>query len=201
MQDTTSAETMVLLARHRSGDENALPSLILRYYPRVTRLVRARLGPERLARAEIEDYVQDVFVRILSSVDKFEKRSNAEFIDWVATAATNDIRNHARHDRAKKRGGDLAREVQRHAEESLAIEVAAETTEVPLKASRGEEQDRLDACVSRLLPQHREVIDYSVYTGYDWRTVAAKMGRTVEACQELLRRAKSELREKFLEQS
>lgn len=199
MDDPTSAQTFVLLTRHRNGDKSAMPQLIRRYYPRVTRLVRARLGAERLARAELQDYVNDVFVRVLTSVDQYEHRSDAEFIDWVAATAEHEICNHARHDRAKKRGGGLAREVQAHAESSLALDLGAETTAVPGKVSRLEEKERLDACVARLSPAHREVITLRDYAGYDWKTIAAKMGRpSAEACQELRRRALKELGETFL---
>lgn len=198
MDDQAAAYTQVLLARHREGDKTALQILIQRYYPRVERIVRTRLGAARLARATVADYVQDVFVRILESADKYEPRSDARWIDYVARLAQNEISNHARRDRALKRGGALAREVQRHAESSLDLEAAADTTAVPLKVSRLEEQERLDACVGELSEPHREVILLRRYMGFDWKTIAEEMGRpSPEACQELFRRALRELSDKM----
>ena len=51
---------MIAVLSPRPCNTTALSTLITRYYPRIERLVRARLGLVRLARASIGDYVQDV---------------------------------------------------------------------------------------------------------------------------------------------
>lgn len=198
--DDLPVETRVLLARHQAGDAAALATLITRYYPRIERLVRARLGPTMLVRASIGDYVQDVMVQIVQSAGQFQLRSDAHWIDYVAGMAENAIKNHARRDRAQKRGGRLAQQVRQYAESSLAMQMPADTTDVPGKASRREVEQRMDACVSRLSPAHREVVMLRRYVGYDWPTIAEQLGRTSpEACQELFRRAQEELRALWIE--
>lgn len=182
--------TRILLARHRAGDKTALEILFRRYYPRVARIVRIRLGPARLARASEDDYVQDVFRRMLESIHQYEERSDAHFIDWVAQIAQHVISNHARNDRAQKRGSGLVREMSQLADSSRELDHAAETTAVPDKAAYREDKEHLDACIARLAEPHREVILLRRFTGFDWQTIAEKMGRpSPEACQELYRRA------------
>lgn len=194
MEHRSGASTHVLIERHRAGDSAALPTLLQRYYPRVERIVRVRMGAARLAREEIADVVQGVFLRMITAVERFEPRDDARFIDNVARMAQNEISNHARRDRALKRGGGTAREVPLHAESATNWEIPADTTGVHSKASRAEELEILDQCLSGLSEAHREVIVLRDYAGGDWKMVAEAMGRpTVEACQELHRRARREL--------
>lgn len=196
MEPEPSDNTYALLARYRAGNKAALQTLIQRYYPRVERIVRVRLGAARLARETIADVVQDVFVRIIESAEKFEQRSDARWIDYVARLVQSEISNHACRDGARKRGGGLAREVQRHAESATNWDVPADSTAVHAKVARGEERDLVDACVAALPEAHREVVLLRGYAGCDWKTVADKMGRpSAEACQELYRRACREVRE------
>src|SRR5687767_12009336 len=57
--DSLEQSTNVLLSRHRAGDAAALEALVRRYYPRVERIVRVRLGAALLERETVSDVVQD----------------------------------------------------------------------------------------------------------------------------------------------
>lgn len=202
MEPETLAETQVLLARYRGGDRDALQTLCQRYYPRIERMVRVRLGPARLARETVADVVQDVFVRVIESAERYQERSDARWIDYVARMAQNEISNHARRDRALKRGGALAQAVRMHVESARNWDVPAQTTSIDGKAAQAEETELIDRFLSDLTEPHREVILLRSYADCDWRTVAELMGRSSpEACQELFRRAQRALREKVLGRS
>lgn len=201
MNDDHHDYTHELIVRHRAGDAGALEELLRRYYPRIERIVRIRVGPELLARAEIGDYVGVVIERVLGSFDSYERRTDAGFIDWITRLTENEIRNQVRHMRTKKRGGALAQRVRQLADSIADLEVRAETTAVPDKVARAELIARVDGCVGLLSEQHREVIVLRLYEGFDWKTIATKMQRpTAEACQELFRRARHELLERMIEQ-
>ena len=186
-------DSFELIRRHRAGDDEALGRLIQRYYPRIERMVRVRLGAALRSVETVADVVQDVLVRVLKGLDKFEARDDSRWIQWVAQLAQHEILNHARAERAQKRGGGLAHRVRMHAESATNFEIPAESTGVASKAARHEEVDRLDRCMEHLSEPHREVILSREYAGGDWKTVADCMGRTPEACQELHRRARMEL--------
>ena len=185
--------TYELINRYRAGDKRALGKLIKRYYQRIEDIVRARTGPHLLARRTVADVVQDVMVRIIESAKQYERRSNAEFIDWVATLVEREIRNLARHDRTKKRNDGVAGEVGKHVEAASQCEAVADSTAIVGKLVRREEAERLLQKLNQLSEEHREVILLRFHMGHDWQTIAGKLGRTVEACQELCRRAKREL--------
>ena len=204
MDSQPSANTYTLLERHRAGDAAALETLIKRYYARIKRIVRVRMGTALLARETLDDVVQDVLVRIVESAEKYEQRDDSRWIDYVARLAQNEISNHARRDRAKKRGGGVAQAVQMHAESASASQwdVPAETTGVSSKVACAEQAEIVDQCLSELADAHREVILLRDYADCDWRTVAELMQRpSAEACQELHRRARRALGEAFHERS
>ena len=154
-------------------------------------MVRVRMGSFLRAREEVDDAVQDVFVRVVESVEHFEDRGDARFIDWVARLVERELANHSRRERAQKRGGGTARQIQLYAESATSFDVPADTTGVASRVARNELIERVDACVGQLSAAHRDVILWREYAGADWKTVAEEMGRSSpEACQELYRRAR-----------
>ena len=187
-----STDTRALIARHRAGDPRALQDLFVRFYERVRRIVQVRMSRFLLAREEVDDVVQDVFIRVLDGVERFEERDDARFIDLIARMIQNELANHDRRERAQKRGGDLARLVRLCSDSGF--DVPADSTGVVSRAERREQIERLDSCLSQLSDAHREVVLWRQYAGADWKTVAEAMERpSPEACQELYRRARIEL--------
>ena len=68
-----------LVARFRGGDQSAFDEIVLGRQRRVTRLVHRLLGWP----ADVEDVVQDVFVAVLSNLQRF--RSDSSFSTWLTT--------------------------------------------------------------------------------------------------------------------
>lgn len=195
MDSQSTANTYVLLDRYRAGDRAALQALLQRYYPRVACIVRVRMGAALRERTSEEDVVQEVFLRIVESIDSYERREDAEWIDWVARLVQNVLSNEARHHGAKKRVA--AREVSMQASASgsggSGFDVAGGSS-VAGRAAQRELQELLEQCIGELAEDQREVVLLREYAGHDWRAVADKMGRvSAEACQELHRRARREL--------
>lgn len=188
--------TVALLRRHRAGDADALQELLRRYYPRVERIVRVRLGRALATKTTVDDLVQDVFLRVIESLDTYEERDDAGWIDWVAKLVQREISNQARYHRAAKRDGPMARVV--GADESeRGPDLPADTTAVPSKVSRDELKAVVDACLTELPENHREVVLLRDYAGLEWPAVAERMSSpTVPAAQELYRRARKSLAEK-----
>ncbi len=193
-REPSPESTFALLARHRAGDAAAIETLVARYYPRVERMVRVRLGATLRERETVADVVQDVFVRVIEGLEGYERRPDARWVDWVVRLAQNEISNHARRDRAKKRGGAIARQVQQHAESAATLDIPAGSTEVHARVARREAAQLVDRCLGDLSEPHREVILLRDYAGADWKDIAEKLQRpSPEACQELYRRARNDL--------
>ena len=160
-------------------------------------MARVRVGGRLLQRETIEDVVQDVLVRVLRGLEGYEPRSDARWIDWVARLAQNEISNHARRASAQKRHG-LALELESHADSTADWQLSSPATGASTAAMRREEAELVDSCLAELPEAHREVILWREYAGADWKTVAEEMNRpSAEACQELHRRARQELRRRL----
>ena len=72
-----SAEDEVLVAALQAGDTEALGKLFVRRAPEVRRLLLSVMGPN----AELDDLVQDVFLKVHRSIGKFRKE--ARFSTWL----------------------------------------------------------------------------------------------------------------------
>src|SRR5688572_31020291 len=81
-----------LIARWRGGDERAATMLVERHAPAVSRFV-AGMGE----RGEVEEVVQDAFVRAFGSLDRFREASSLR--TWLFAIARKLCRDRARSSR------------------------------------------------------------------------------------------------------
>ncbi|MEW6074616.1 MAG: sigma-70 family RNA polymerase sigma factor [Planctomycetota bacterium] len=178
--DPRTAVSLELVRRAQAGEHAALERLFARYYDRVRRIVRIRLGAGLRRMLDAEDILQETFVEAVRSFDAFEVREEARLIDWLGRIAENRIRAAARQARAAKR--DRAREVTLErlrssvASGALVPEPAASITLPGDRAAAAEERERLEECIAALKEEYREVILRRDYEGGSWATVASLMG-------------------------
>jgi len=167
-----------LIARWRSGDERAATMLVERHAQGIARFV-ASLGE----RDEIEEVVQDTFVRAFGSLDSF--RGDSTFRTWLLTIARNLLRD-------RQRGRNRARlhvEVQDHdlvsSSDALEGVVASET------------ERRLQAAVATLSPLQRSIFTLRVTEGLSYREIAMAVGSTEGAARVHYHNAMRAIREKI----
>jgi len=86
----------------RTGDEGAIAELYNAYFPRVYRYMLARTGNV----GDAEDLTEDVFIRVLDALGRFEWRQ-APFSAWIFRIAHNAIVSHQRRDGARGRQAPL----------------------------------------------------------------------------------------------
>jgi len=171
-------QTIDLVRRAQDGDAQALQALFGRYYERVRRMVRLRLGAALRHRLDSGDILQETFMEALRTFDRFEMRDQGSFINWLARLAENRIRDAADYHRALKRSA--GREVP--------LSPGDQSTEVDLglqaggllpseSADAAEQVQRLEAAIERLSDEERELILLRNYAGAAWETVARITGR------------------------
>lgn len=73
----------VLIQKIRAGDKQALGDIIDRYLPQLTAFFRYLRAPE----SNLEDLVQDTFIRMMAKLDLFE--NDKKFSTWLLTLAKN----------------------------------------------------------------------------------------------------------------
>jgi RNA polymerase sigma-70 factor, ECF subfamily len=146
-----------LIARWKSGDERAATALVERHAEAVARFV-ASVG----ARRDVEDLVQETFVRAFGSLDSF--RGESSLRTWLFTIARRLLVDQRRSER--RRGGGVTMQVE--------VQDADAVTEfTALDAVVADETERrMREAMARLTPTQREVFTLRVAEGMSYREIA-----------------------------
>jgi RNA polymerase sigma-70 factor (ECF subfamily) len=178
-------DSAALLAAARAGSPDALGSLFERHSRRLLALIRLRLGPSLRAHLESRDVLQETWLKALGHIDGFRGEGSASFMAWMARIAANEIRDQADHQGRQRR--DAAREApMANADlDALAARVRSQTSRIAIDES----MQRLERALESLTPEHREVILLRKLEELSFPEIGARMGRTPDACRQLLARA------------
>jgi RNA polymerase sigma-70 factor (ECF subfamily) len=171
MDRDREASVESLVARARAGDRDAFRALFERHRDRLRAAVERRLGGYLRRKIEVEDVVQETFLKAFESLETFEARGEDSFHAWLRGIAENLLlwwaRRHQRREQLRL-DGDVA---------------GAGTS--PSHALRREERfERLRDALSRV-------------EGLKLAEIAARLGRTPAAVKPLLWRALRKLRAAF----
>jgi RNA polymerase sigma-70 factor (subfamily 1) len=188
-----SPETESLVRRAQGGDGQAFGQLHARYLPRLERIVRARLGAVLRKRMDAEDILQDVFIDVLQGLGRFEARTDAGLIDWLATLVVNRIRKRAEHWNAQRRSPDQERGLW-GASGSAPLLLVAQNSGPVTRAVRNERTDQLEGALDELEEPAREVLILHHMVGMTFEEIAECQGRpSPAAAREFYRRSRAKL--------
>ena len=153
-----------LIERWKTGDSRAATELVGRHADAL-----ARFAVSSGERAEIEELVQDTFVRAFSSIDSF--RGESSLRTWLFT-----IERRLMLDR---------RRAERRQRTTVPVEAADAVTEYDaLDSLMAEEaENRVRKAVEALSPMQREVFLLRVEQGLSYREIAEVVGTTEGAAR------------------
>lgn len=161
---TDDPSDLELVARWKSGDERAATALVERHAPALARYA-ASLG----ARDDVEELVQDTFVRAFGAIDTF--RGDSSMRTWLFT-----IERRLLLDRARGEGRRRA---------LVPVEEADAVTQGDaldgMMAS--ETEARILGAIERLSPLQREVFTLRVNEGLSYREIAELAGTSEGAAR------------------
>jgi RNA polymerase sigma-70 factor (ECF subfamily) len=186
--DVTRSLDLVL--RAQEGDRDALNRLCERYYDRVRRVVRVRLGSKLRQVVDSGDILQETFQAAVGALENFEMREEASLINWLARLAEHQIIAAADFHGAKKR--DHARVVPLAPASALTSSAGpaldhVDRSTLPLdRLLRREDQALVESCLERLEPEYKELIILRHYVGASWETVAEETGRPSAAAARMM---------------
>lgn len=188
---TELADTLALVARARAGDAAARDELARRNVVRLRLYICARLGPVLARSIEVDDLVQETFLRALRDLDRFEAATGGAFHAWLRTLARHAIVDAARALRRAKRspGAAWLRLSDGSASGPQAPALLASTLGPATRVALAEEQARIEAALASLSANHRRVIALRQLEGRPAREVARLLGTTEGAVHALYRRA------------
>lgn len=165
------------IRRVLNGDRDALEDLCQAEWRPVYGLIYRTVQN----RAEAQDLTQEVFLRALRSMNRYQE-TDAPYRAYLLTIARNLLRDQWRKRRLPATSLDDASELRSDEGEPEALVLAAI------------ERESIEAALATLADDHRTVIQYRIIDGRSSPETAALMGRSPEAIRQLQRRALSALR-------
>jgi RNA polymerase sigma-70 factor (ECF subfamily) len=183
--------TVELVRLAQGGDRSAFEALFARYYDRVQRIVRMRLGSKLRARVEVDDILHETFAVAVARFDRFEMRDQWSLINWLAKLAERQILAAADYHGARKR--DAEREIplspaptDASDSSSISKDLAA-SVDAPIETLSAAEQVAIvEACITELPEEYREVIILREYAEASWDAVAAETRRPTAAAARMM---------------
>lgn len=175
----------LLLPRIAAGDQSAVPECISRYGTLIWSLARRRLA----SRQDAEDAVQEVFVDLWRSADRFDPLV-AEEITFVAMIARRRV-----IDTLRRRTGLPQAAVDAAAIADLP-DPAGDTT-VGRRLELGDEARLADEHLDQLKPEEQRLIRLSVYDDLSHAAIAEHTGLPLGTVKSHIRRGLDSLRLKL----
>lgn len=175
-----------MVDRARQGDRTAFDRLSGEIQPGLERHVRARIGKFLESRVEVEDVLQETWVRAWKSIPSFRGAGEEVLKRWfkeIAERAILDLASRNRRDRI------------------IYVEAPHDQPGSQLSPSqamrRGERLARLQEALDSLSPEYREAVIPVRLQGMKVKEAAERMGRTPKAVMHLLLRAMKKLKDAF----
>ena len=170
-----------LLARAREGDRRAFRLLVERYEDDVAATVVAMLGPV----AEVDDVVQEAFIRFYQTLDRF--RGEAAVSTYLKRIAINRALDALRH-RKRFLGRFRSRDDETYPAPEPSIEEEGQ-------AEARERARLVHQAIEALPPKHRAVVVLRMIEGYSTEETAEMLGIPYGTVLSRLSRAHAKLKE------
>lgn len=153
-----------LIRRWKRGDERAATELVERHASAL-----ARFAVSSGERNDVDELVQDTFVRAFNSLDGF--RGESSFRTWLFTIQRRLLLDRRRAEK-RRRDRDELQETDASTEYDALDSVVADET-----------QRRLRDAVKRLSPTQREVFTLRITDGLSYKEIAEAVGTTEGAAR------------------
>lgn len=173
--------TVHILERAQGGDLSAALILIERATPAVRRWARGRLPDVARNDADTEDVVQDVVLKTLKGIKRFQHRTVGGLQAYLRVSVVNRIRDLVRDSGRRGTAVDMGDDLH-------------DSKPSPLEAAiMREKLDRFLEALQHLKPADRQVIVWRLELGYDVEEIATRLGKSKAAAGMSVTRAMARL--------
>lgn len=171
----------------KEGDYDAFAALFTKYRRRLAVLLRYKAGPDLLSSVEIDDLLQETFLRAFRDIERFTYESPGSFWYWLASIAGHVAQDAARFQGRQKR---QAAEVVRFRSETNPFGPDPVDSRTPsLILSEKEAVETLFKRLDALPEDYRQAILLAKVEGLSTSEIAAKLDKSREGAALLLHRA------------
>ena len=178
-------ETRELFERARGGTPDAVNAFYERCVRKLLPLIRLKLGRTLRSEMESRDILQVVLCKSFEKLDQVKDPSAV--MGWLARMAENEIRDQAdfhgrdRRDAALRSPIDEAATVPAPVRQALSLAIISE------------EMARLEAALEELPDAQRDIIVLRKFEELSFPEIAARTGKTEDACRMAFSRAMAAL--------
>jgi RNA polymerase sigma-70 factor, ECF subfamily len=177
-------EERQLVRLAQSGEEAAFEELIRRHQQRVFGLVSGILR----RREDVEDVVQQVFLKVFVSLKRFDQR--AAFSTWLYKISVNECWDYLR----KKKVRPLVYEADLSEEQVSRLDGVVSADQPPASSSdRAEAKDLLERMMEKLPEQDRQLLVLKEVEGFSVQELAEILDLNVNTVKVRLFRARARL--------
>ncbi len=173
-----------LIARSVRGDRAAFGDLVRRHQDRLFNAVFRLLGNAE----DAQDIVQEAFLSAYQSLDRF--KGDSRFFTWLYRIAVN-----AAISQRRKRRVVLSADLNGVGPVAAEPLDDSEGSQPGLALERAEDEQRLQAALNRLSPEHRSVLLLKDIEGQKYEEIAEILQVPIGTVRSRLHRARLELRD------
>lgn len=192
---TPPPSTRRLVLEAKAGNREAAEALFARILPRVRKSVALRMGCRESELWDREDLVQETLLDAFRALSGFEHVKEGALCHWLATLVHNNLADHQRRRRARKRdAGRIGPGVGRngHVLSDSVFGVDRITPGDHLEAA--ELERRLEEALLTLGERERRVIELRKLCEFSFEEIAKELGLgTASSARSLFSRAMAEL--------
>jgi len=176
-----------LIERIKNGDQDAFSLLFGKYRSRLAVLIHYRMGPELGRFYEVDDIMQETFLKAFRDFHLFTYRTPGSFMSWLARIADHVLADMARSQgRQKRHAGEMLR-FRSESNPSGPEPVDSKTPSRVLAEAEG--VDELLDQLNSLPEDYRQAILLMKVEGLSTSEAAQRLGRSNQATALLLHRA------------
>src|SRR5215467_12434181 len=106
---TSPTSTFALLEKARSGDEEALSRVFEKHRRRLAVLIHYKLSPRAQRFSDVEELVQETYLRAFRDIERFTYQSPGSFLRWLSSIADHVIVDRVRYENRECRAGEEVR--------------------------------------------------------------------------------------------
>jgi RNA polymerase sigma-70 factor (ECF subfamily) len=178
--------TFDLIARARTGDQQAVDRLFELHFRPLRRWASGRLPQWARDLADTDDLVQETLIQTFRRIEAFEPRRVGALQAYLRQAVLNRVRDELRRKGRAPGAGELE-------------DVKADSAESPLELAIGREAvERYEKALATLRPEDREAIIGRVEMGYTYQELADALGKSsADAARKTAERALVRLAEEM----
>ncbi len=182
------AKARSLIRQARDGSLDALGTLLDDFGPRLNAFVRFKVGRGMGGRIEVDDVVQETFIKAMDRIEDFEGSGKTTMMGWLAQIASHEAVDQARYHRRGKRDAQRAVPLEDEHHE-IRDHIRSQTSLIYVQ----QRTQQLEEALAQLKPEHRDVLLMRKVEELTFAEIAERTSKSPDAARMLVGRAMAAL--------